>query len=413
MPRFASDAAPATAQPAAPARRLGRFAAAARGGSARSTSTPGARLGRRSRCSARPQRAAPSRAGAGSSCAACERRRARARGCASGDLTRRAGRAEPAREPCRPTAATRPRRCSPRSRPARLGGEARPRTSSASPAPPGAGKSTLLSALDACVARGRAHGGGAGGRSRPPSAPAVRCSATGRGSTPIPADRGLFIRSTAAGERLGGLAPRHPRRARQALAAAFDVVVIETRRRRPVARPRSPRRPTRSRSSCSRARRRAAVPEGGDHGGARRAGGDQGRPRRRWRSARGATSHAALRSLGESRRAGRGGLLGPAARPGSTSWWPRSTSTGPGSTCAAARTRARRLGALADFTAEHGERGLRALGGRREARALAAGAGPGPRRGRAAARARGARRSALERRMRPAARIVPGVRSSA
>jgi LAO/AO transport system kinase len=35
----------------------------------------------------------------------------------------------------------------------------------------------------------------------------------------------------------------------------------------------------------------------------------------------------------------------------------------------ATRTRGRRLGALADFTAEHGERGLRALGGRRAARA--------------------------------------------
>ena len=34
---------------------------------------------------------------------------------------------------------------------------------------------------------------------------------------------------------------------------------------------------------------------------------------------------------------------------------------------AAARTRARRLGALADFVAEHGERGLRGLGGRRAA----------------------------------------------
>jgi LAO/AO transport system kinase len=33
------------------------------------------------------------------------------------------------------------------------------------------------------------------------------------------------------------------------------------------------------------------------------------------------------------------------------------------------RTRSRRLGALADFVAEHGERGLRELGGRREARA--------------------------------------------
>ena len=38
----------------------------------------------------------------------------------------------------------------------------------------------------------------------------------------------------------------------------------------------------------------------------------------------------------------------------------------------AARTRARRLGALADFVAEHGERGLRALGGRREAERLLA-----------------------------------------
>jgi LAO/AO transport system kinase len=34
----------------------------------------------------------------------------------------------------------------------------------------------------------------------------------------------------------------------------------------------------------------------------------------------------------------------------------------------AARTRAHRLGALADFVHEHGERGLRALGGRRAAR---------------------------------------------
>ena len=34
----------------------------------------------------------------------------------------------------------------------------------------------------------------------------------------------------------------------------------------------------------------------------------------------------------------------------------------------ATRTRARRLGALADFLHEHGERGLRALGGRRAAR---------------------------------------------
>ena len=44
---------------------------------------------------------------------------------------------------------------------------------------------------------------------------------------PTRRDRGLFIRSMAAGERLGGLAPA-TRAAAQALAAAFDVVVIET-----------------------------------------------------------------------------------------------------------------------------------------------------------------------------------------
>jgi LAO/AO transport system kinase len=42
-----------------------------------------------------------------------------------------------------------------------------------------------------------------------------------------PGDRGVFIRSTAAGGRLGGLAPA-TRAAAGALAAAFDVVVIET-----------------------------------------------------------------------------------------------------------------------------------------------------------------------------------------
>ncbi|MDX6642134.1 MAG: GTPase, partial [Solirubrobacteraceae bacterium] len=42
-----------------------------------------------------------------------------------------------------------------------------------------------------------------------------------------PADTQVFIRSTATGEQLGGLAPA-TRAAAQALAAAFDVVVIET-----------------------------------------------------------------------------------------------------------------------------------------------------------------------------------------
>jgi LAO/AO transport system kinase len=43
----------------------------------------------------------------------------------------------------------------------------------------------------------------------------------------------------------------------------------------------------------------------------------------------------------------------------------------------ARRTRGRRMHALADFVAEHGERGLRALGGRREAEKLLARQEPG------------------------------------
>ena len=92
--------------------------------------------------------------------------------------------------------------------------------------PPGAGKSSLLGELVAAWRRaGRTvavlavdptsrRSGGAllGDRARIPSEPG---------------DRGVFIRSTAAGERLGGLAPA-TRAAAQALAAAFDVVVIET-----------------------------------------------------------------------------------------------------------------------------------------------------------------------------------------
>jgi LAO/AO transport system kinase len=92
--------------------------------------------------------------------------------------------------------------------------------------PPGAGKSTLLSAL--------ARAWRAGGRSV--AVLAVDPSSRRSGGALLgdrarieadPADRGLFIRSTAAGERLGGLAPA-TRTAAQALAAAFDVVVIET-----------------------------------------------------------------------------------------------------------------------------------------------------------------------------------------
>lgn len=92
--------------------------------------------------------------------------------------------------------------------------------------PPGVGKSSLLSRL---VAEWRA-------RERSVAVLAVDPSSRRSGGALLgdrariqrdPADRGLFIRSTAAGDRLGGLAPA-TRAAAAALAIAFDVVVIET-----------------------------------------------------------------------------------------------------------------------------------------------------------------------------------------
>ena len=92
--------------------------------------------------------------------------------------------------------------------------------------PPGVGKSSLLSRL---VAEWR-------GRERSVAVLAVDPSSRRSGGSLLgdraridadPRDRRVFIRSTAAGDRLGGLAPA-TRSAAAALAAAFDVVVIET-----------------------------------------------------------------------------------------------------------------------------------------------------------------------------------------
>jgi GTPase len=99
--------------------------------------------------------------------------------------------------------------------------------------PPGAGKSTLLSAL---LHAWRGNADEAAGRRRTVAVLAVDPSSRRSGGSLLgdraridfdPGDRGLLIRSTAAGERLGGLA-RATRAAADALAAAFDVVVIET-----------------------------------------------------------------------------------------------------------------------------------------------------------------------------------------
>jgi LAO/AO transport system kinase len=92
--------------------------------------------------------------------------------------------------------------------------------------PPGAGKSSLLSEL--CRAW-RAGGRTVAVLDVDPSSKRSGGSLLGDRARIAfdPEDRGLFIRSTAAGDRLGGLAPA-TRAAAQALAAAFDVVVIET-----------------------------------------------------------------------------------------------------------------------------------------------------------------------------------------
>ncbi len=109
--------------------------------------------------------------------------------------------------------------------PAALGGEA-PGHIVGVTGPPGAGKSTLLSAL--------LHAWRDDGRTV--AMLAVDPSSRRSGGSLLgdrariefdPDDAGVLIRSTAAGDRLGGLAAA-TRNAAQALAAAFDVVVIET-----------------------------------------------------------------------------------------------------------------------------------------------------------------------------------------
>jgi LAO/AO transport system kinase len=92
--------------------------------------------------------------------------------------------------------------------------------------PPGAGKSTLLGEL---VGAWRAAGRTVAALAVDPSSRRSGGALLGdRARIPYdPEDRGVFIRSTAAAGRLGGLAPA-TRAAAHALAAAFDVVVVET-----------------------------------------------------------------------------------------------------------------------------------------------------------------------------------------
>ena len=234
--------------------------------------------------------------------------------------------------------------------------------------PPGAGKSSLLSAL---VRAWRDAG-------RTVAVLAVDPSSKRSGGSLLgdrariefdPADRGVLIRSTAAGGRLGGLAPA-TRAAAQALAAAFDVVVIETVG------------VGQSETEVAEVADTVAVivqPGSGDALQFIKAGimevpdvlvvtkadlGDVALRARRDLS-------AALRSLGE-RDTPVVAVSSVAPTTGIDDLLAALDAHREALDLPARRADARRTSALADFIAEHGERGLRALGGRRTALKLLA-----------------------------------------
>ncbi len=245
--------------------------------------------------------------------------------------------------------------------PAQLGGEA-PGHVVGVTGPPGSGKSSLLSEL---VAAWRAAGRSVAVLAVDPSSKRSGGALLGDRARIVsdPADRGVFIRSTAAGDRLGGLAPA-TRAAAAALAVAFDVVVIETVG------------VGQSETEVAEVADTVAVvvqPGSGDVLQFLKAGimeipdvlvvtkADLGVTAQRARR----DLHAALRSLGAEAAVVATSSVAPATGIGdllAALDAHRATVD-----VAARRLRARRAHALADFVAEHGERGLRALGGRREA----------------------------------------------
>ena len=251
--------------------------------------------------------------------------------------------------------------------PAALGGEA-PGHVIGVTGPPGAGKSTLLSAL--------LHAWRADGRSV--AMLAVDPSSRRSGGSLLgdraridfdPSDRGVLIRSTAAGERLGGLAWA-TRAAAHALAAAFDVVVIETVG------------VGQAETEVADVADTVAVvvqPGGGDVLQFLKSGimetpdvlvvtkSDLGQIAMRTRR----DLSAALRSLGSRDTA----VVGVCSLPPVTGVDELVTALDEhraGLDVVQRRLRVRRAGALSDYAVEHGERGLRALGGRMAAEALLA-----------------------------------------
>lgn len=228
--------------------------------------------------------------------------------------------------------------------------------------PPGVGKSSLLSRL---VAEWRRRG-------RSVAVLAVDPSSRRSGGSLLgdrarierdPGDASVFIRSTAAGERLGGLAPA-TRAAAGALAVAFDVVVIETVG------------VGQSETEVADVADTVAVivqPGSGDVLQFLKSGimeipdvlvvtkADLGQVAVRAQG----DLRAALRSLG----AGTAVLAVSSMAPGTgiEALTDALDEHRAGLDLAQRRLASRRAHALADFVAEYGDRGLRALGGRREA----------------------------------------------
>lgn len=252
--------------------------------------------------------------------------------------------------------------------PGRLGGEA-PGHVVGVTGPPGAGKSTLLSEL---VRTWRADGRSVAVLAVDPSSRRTGGALLGDRARIAfdPRDPGTFIRSTAAGGRLGGLAPA-TRAAAHALAAAFDVVVIETVG------------VGQSEVEVADVADTVAVivqPGSGDALQFLKSGimevpdvlvvtkADLGQiAQRAVRDLR-----AALRSVGE-----RATTVVAVSSVSPTSGFVELVGALDAHRDAldlgAVRTQKRRASALADFAAEHGERGLRALGGARSARELLGG----------------------------------------
>ncbi len=232
--------------------------------------------------------------------------------------------------------------------------------------PPGAGKSMLLSAL---VAEWRRRGRSVAVLAVDPSSKRSGGSLLGDRARidHDPRDDGVLIRSTAAGGRLGGLVPA-TREAVDALAAAYDVVVVETVG------------VGQSETDVEEVCDTVAVvvqPASGDTLQFLKAGimevpdilvvtkADLGEAAMRARRDLG----QALRSLGSTDTPVV--LVSSVPPPSGVDELADAIEAHRAQIdLEAARLRARRLAALAEFAAEHGERAVRALGGRREAERL-------------------------------------------